>query len=62
MKTTPETTMDKHRKIVRGLEMAYEKLVKFKRKNNSPLIVSENGKVIELDPFKAPDKVVYKGL
>ena len=34
--------------ILRGLEKAYEKLVKFKKEKNSPLIVSRDGKIIEI--------------
>ena len=33
-----------------GLKEAYKKLVKFKKQNNSPLIVSRNGKVISIPP------------
>jgi hypothetical protein len=47
-------------KIVKGLELAYERLVKYKRKINSPLIIEKDGKIIKLDPYEAPDKVKYK--
>ena len=33
-----------------GLKEAYRKMVAFKKKNNSPLIVSRNGKVIAIPP------------
>lgn len=46
--------------IVLGLEKAYEKLVEFKRYKKSPLIVSENGEVLEIEPEKIEPKTVYK--
>jgi len=33
-------------KVNLGLKEAYRKMAEFKKKNNSPLIVSRNGKVI----------------
>lgn len=45
--------------ILKGLEEAYRKLIIYKRKINSPLIVMRDGKIIELDPFEAPDTVTY---
>jgi hypothetical protein len=37
-------------KVNRGLKEAYRKMVEFKKKNNSPLIVSRDGKVIAIPP------------
>lgn len=37
-------------KVDRGLKEAYRKMVEFKKKNNSPLIVSRDGKVIAIPP------------
>lgn len=37
-------------KVNLGLKEAYRKMVEFKKKNNSPLIVSRNGKVISIPP------------
>ncbi len=37
-----------------GLRKAYRKLVIFKKKNNSPLIVSRNGKVVAIPPDEIP--------
>ncbi len=45
--------------IIKGLEETYRKLIIYKRKINSPLIVMRDGKIIELDPFEAPDTVTY---
>lgn len=51
---------DQHRKIVKGLEMAYRELIEFKKSKNSPLVVVRNGKIIELDAEKAEPFVKYK--
>lgn len=51
---------EQHRKIVKGLELAYKELVKFKKSKNSPLVVVRNGKIIELDPEKAEPSIKYK--
>ncbi len=48
-----------NQKILKGLEMAYEKMVKFKRYKNSPLVVSENGKIIEIPPDEIPLTTTY---
>lgn len=41
---------DKQQKLIlKGLENAYHKLILFKREKNSPLIVSKDGKIVELD-------------
>lgn len=47
-------------KIVKGLELTYKKLIEFKKSKNSPLVISRNGKVIELDPNNAPPTVTYR--
>lgn len=36
--------------VNQGLKEAYRKMVEFKKRNNSPLIVSRNGKVIAIPP------------
>lgn len=51
---------EKTRKILKGLELVYERLVQFKRSKNSPIIVSRNGKIVELNPFEVPDKITDK--
>ena len=33
-----------------GLKEAYRKMVEFKKRNNSPLIISKNGKIIAIPP------------
>ena len=39
-------------KIIKGLEKSYSKLIKYKIDRNLDLVVSENGKVIHIDPRK----------
>ena len=36
--------------ILKGLEKSYQNLVEYKKYKNTPLIVSKNGKVIEIKP------------
>lgn len=36
--------------VNQGLKEAYRKMVEFKKRNNSPLIVSRNGKIIAIPP------------
>tara|TARA_B100000315_G_scaffold260870_2_gene326643 strand:+ start:12129 stop:12311 length:183 start_codon:yes stop_codon:yes gene_type:complete len=47
-------------KIIKGLEEAYRKMVIFKKQKNSPLIVSRNGKVVEIAPDDIPPTTSYK--
>ena len=44
-----------------GLQKSYEKLVAFKKMHNSPLIVSENGKVVAIPPDEIPPTREVKG-
>jgi hypothetical protein len=37
-------------KIAKGLESAYEKMIKFKEHKNTPLVISKDGKVIKVYP------------
>lgn len=43
---------EKTQKILRGLEKSYQKLVEFKKYKKSPLIVSKNGVIVEIQPEK----------
>ncbi|MEX2231915.1 MAG: hypothetical protein WD824_07140 [Cyclobacteriaceae bacterium] len=47
-------------KIVKGLEEAYRKLVEFKRQKNSPMVISRNGEIIEVNPNEILPTTVYK--
>jgi len=55
-----ETLTEQRKKIVKGLELAYEKMIAFKRSLNSPLVISSNGEVSEIDIDKAKTTTVYK--
>jgi len=47
-------------KLLKGLEKAYAKMIKEKRAKNSPLVVWKDGKVVKLDPHKAPSTTTYR--
>lgn len=47
-------------KIIKGLEEAYKSLVEFKKQKNSPLIISKDGKVIEVNPEEILPTTIYK--
>ena len=58
--TITKEDIQKENELIRiGLEKAYEKLVKFKKEKNSPLVVSENGKIVFITPDKIPLKANY---
>ena len=42
--------------LIKGLTEVKRKLVKFKKDMDSPLIVSKDGKVVEIDPKEIEDK------
>jgi len=46
--------------ILRGLELAYEKMVIFKKSKGTPLVVSENGKVKLIDAKDILPTTIYK--
>ena len=43
-------------KVRKGLENSYIKLLEFKRQKNTPLIISKDGKIVELKVFSAINK------
>ncbi len=47
-------------KIIKGLEDAYRSLVEFKKQKNSPLIISKDGKVVEVNPDEILPTTIYK--
>ncbi len=47
---TQENREEKRDKIVKGLEKAYEKMVEFKRKNNSEIVILKENKIIKIKP------------
>lgn len=45
--------------ILKGLEKAYEKMVKLKKEKNTPLVVSRNGQVIKIPANEILPTTVY---
>lgn len=37
-------------KITKGLEKVYERLIKFKKENNSELVIMQEGKIVKIKP------------
>ena len=37
-------------KVKKGLELAREKMITFKKEKGTPIIISEDGKVVEITP------------
>ena len=35
-------------KVLKGLEISFQKLLEFKKQKNSPLVVVRNGKIVEV--------------
>lgn len=48
MITNKEIFKQDREKIIKGLEKTYEKLLEFKKQKNSPLVISKNGKIVEV--------------
>lgn len=46
--------------IIEGLKEVTIKLVEFKKSKNSPIIVSEKGKILELDPYEVEKQLKSK--
>jgi len=44
---SPEIIEEKN-KIARGLELAFQRLLEFKKQKNSPLIIMKDNKIIEV--------------
>ncbi|WP_415326496.1 hypothetical protein [Chryseobacterium sp. MMS23-Vi53] len=47
---TQEAKEERKVKILEGLEKAYEKMLDFKRKNNSDVVVIRDNKIIRIKP------------
>ncbi len=52
--------MEERDKIVKGLEETYRRLVEFKKRINSPMIIIKDGKVVAVDPHDVPPTIIYK--
>ncbi|WP_343747856.1 hypothetical protein [Fluviicola sp.] len=38
-------------KIMAGLQLAYERMIEYKKYKKSTIVVERNGQLVELDPF-----------
>ncbi len=47
---TKETNLERRNKILKGLELAYERMVEFKRKNNSEIVIIQENKIVKIKP------------
>jgi hypothetical protein len=48
------------KKLLRGLEKSYQKLVEFKKYKKSPLIVSQDGVIVEIPYDEIPLTTTYE--
>ena len=55
-----ESRKEIRNKIIKGLEASYKKLVEFKKQKNSPVVVSRNGEIVEVDPNEISPTTLYK--
>ena len=48
--TTIEIQKEEKNKILKGLEIVYERLIEFKKSKNSVLVVLRNNKIVKIKP------------
>ena len=48
--TTIEKQIEEKNKILKGLEIAYQKLLEFKKQKNSVLVVLRDNKIVRIKP------------
>jgi len=48
--TTVEEQIALRNKILVGLEKVYERLIEFKKQNNSKLVVMQGDKIVKIEP------------
>lgn len=48
--TATEKHIDEKKKILKGLEKVYEKLIEFKKSKNSELVVIRDKKIVKIKP------------
>ncbi|MEO1053452.1 MAG: hypothetical protein AAFX87_22650 [Bacteroidota bacterium] len=58
--STEEQLKEERDKIVKGLEETYRRLVEYKKYKRSPIVVEQNGEVIEIDPNDIAPTTTYK--
>ena len=47
--TKLEKHIDRKTKILKGLELTYEKLIAFKKQKNTPLVVKRGNKIVHIE-------------
>jgi hypothetical protein len=57
---TEEQLKEETDKIVKGLEETYRRMIEYKKRINSPVIVMRDGKITAVDPHDMPPTTVYK--
>jgi hypothetical protein len=50
MKAEEQKISETGQKILKGLELSYERLIEFKKKMNSELVVLQDGKIVRIKP------------
>jgi len=48
--TATEIQMEEKKKILKGLELAYQKLLEFKKAKNSELVILRDNKIVRIKP------------
>ena len=48
--TTIENQIEEKNKILKGLEIVYQKLLEFKKQKNSVLVVLRDNKIVKIKP------------
>ncbi|MBK8736106.1 MAG: hypothetical protein IPL98_09455 [Saprospiraceae bacterium] len=48
--TTIEMQLEEKKKILKGLELTYEKLIEFKKLNKSELVILRDNKIVKIKP------------
>jgi len=48
--TATEIQIEEQKKILKGLELAYEKLLEFKKAKNSELVILRDNKIVRIKP------------
>ena len=57
MKKEKNISSDFHKKIVKGLELTYEKLIKSKIEKNQSLVIMRDGKIITIKASELLKKI-----
>ena len=50
MKPNSNNTSIERQKILEGMDKVYEKLIEFKKRMNSELVIMKNGKIVKVKP------------